>query len=92
MASPPLYIYICIMFASRAKTKLGTGELKNEIGHVTHCESTIISKFVIYMDRVVVSTAYHLRNATDFLIVGGDFNAVVNSKDSLGNSNYSHTL
>jgi exonuclease III len=36
--------------------------------------------------------AYHLRNATDFLIVGGDFNAVVNSKDSLGNSNHSHTL
>jgi exonuclease III len=33
--------------------------------------------------------AYYLRSLTDFLIIGGDFNSVISSKDSTGNSNHS---
>jgi hypothetical protein len=33
-----------------------------------------------------------MRDITDHLILGGDFNSVINGKDSTGNSNHSHSL
>ncbi len=39
-----------------------------------------------------INLAYYLRNITDYLIIGGDFNSVINERDSTGNSNYSFAL
>jgi exonuclease III len=36
--------------------------------------------------------AYYLRNLTDYLIMGGDFNSVIHAKDSIGNSNFCNAL
>lgn len=36
--------------------------------------------------------SYYLRDATEHIVLGGDFNSVVDARDSTGNSNYSASL